>query len=56
MRMIMWMCDVNVTDRFMCSELYNYSSTANRLIWYGHVLRKDENDWLKNACIMKWKV
>jgi len=26
------------------------------LRWYGHVLRKDEYDCMKNAWIMKWKV
>jgi len=23
---------------------------------YGHVSRKDENNWVKNAWITKWKV
>jgi len=26
------------------------------LRWFGPVLRKDENDWVKNACIMNRKV
>jgi len=29
---------------------------SHRLRWYGHVLRKDENDCVKKAWIMKWKV
>jgi len=28
----------------------------NRLRWYGHVSVKDENDWVKNAWIMKCRV
>jgi len=28
----------------------------NRLRWYGHVLRKDDNDWVKNAWSMKLRV
>jgi len=28
----------------------------NRLHWYGHVLRKEENDWMKNVGSIKWKV
>jgi len=28
----------------------------NRLRWYGHVLSKEENDWVKNVWIMKWRV
>jgi len=26
----------------------------NRLRWYGHVLRKEDNDWVKKC--MKWRV
>ena len=28
----------------------------NRLRWYGHVLRKDDDDWVKNAWSMKLSV
>jgi len=28
----------------------------NRLRWYGHVSEKNENDWVKNAWIMKCRV
>jgi len=28
----------------------------HRLRWYEHVLRKDKNDGMKNAWIMKWNV
>jgi len=55
MRMIRWMCGVKVTDRFMCSELRDRLEIDDvitviqqrRLRWYGRVLRKDENYWVK---------
>jgi len=28
----------------------------NRLRWYGHVLRKEDNDWVKKCMGMKWRV
>jgi len=28
----------------------------NRLRWYGHVLRKEDNDWVKKLWSMKWRV
>ena len=28
----------------------------NRLRWYGHVLRKDDDDWVKNVRSMKLRV
>jgi len=27
----------------------------NRLQWYGHVLRKEDNDWLRNVWSIKWR-
>jgi len=54
------MCGINkVPDRFTCSELKERLGIddiiamvqQHRLQWYGHVLRKDENDWVKNAWI-----
>jgi len=56
---------LKVTDRFSStSELTERLGLDDiitviqrlRLTWYGHVLRKDENDWVKNAWILKWKV
>ena len=55
MRMIRWTCSVKGTDRFTCSELKEKLGTDDittvieryRIRWYGHVLRKDENDWVK---------
>ena len=31
------------------SGIYNTSVQQNRLRWYGHVLRKDDNDWVKKC-------
>jgi len=42
MRMIRWMCDVKVTDQFICSKLRQRLG-IDRLRWYGYVLKKDEN-------------
>jgi len=55
MRMMRWMCGVKITDRFICSELTERLVIddiitviqRHRLRRYGHVLRKDENDWVK---------
>ena len=49
------MCGIKVTDRFLCSELKEKLGTDDittvieryRLRWYGHALRKNENDWVK---------
>jgi len=57
MRMIRRMCGVKVTDRFTCSELRERLGIddiitviqRHRLRWYGHVLRKDENDWVQRC-------
>jgi len=51
MRMIRWMCGVKVTHRFACNSSTERVGTddmvivvqQNRLRWYEHVLRKDEN-------------
>jgi len=55
MRMIRWTRGIKVIDRFTCSKLrerlgLDYIITVvqqYRLRWCGHVLRKDENDWVK---------
>jgi len=51
-------------DEFTCNELRERLGTydiitvmhQNRLRWCGHVSRKNEKDWVKNAWITKWKV
>jgi len=56
MRMVRWMCGVKLKDRLPSKELrerLGIDDTAlvlqqNRLRWYGHVLRKDD-DWVKKC-------
>ena len=54
MRMVRWMCGVKLQDRVPCKELRGRLGLddiisvlqRNRLQWYGHVLRKEDNDWV----------
>jgi len=56
MRMVRWMCNVKVKDRVPSQELRERLGIddiililqQNRLRWYGHVLRKEDTDWVKN--------
>jgi len=55
MRMVRWMCGVKLQDRVPSKELRGRLGLddiisvlqQNRLRWYGHVLRKEDNDWVK---------
>ena len=55
MKMVRWMCGIKLKDRFPSKELrerLGIDDTAlvlqqNRLHWYGHVLRKEDDDWVK---------
>jgi len=57
MRMVRWMFDVKVEDKFPSKELRERLGIGdvilvlqqNRLRWYGHVLRKEDNDWVKKC-------
>jgi len=57
MRMVRWMCDVKVTHRFPSNELRERLGIdgiilvlqQNRLRWYWHVLRKEDDDWMKKC-------
>jgi len=57
MRMVRWMCSVKVKDRVPSKELRGRLGIddiililqQNRLQWYGHVLRKEDTDWLKKC-------
>ena len=59
MRMVRWMCGVKLKDRLPSKELRERLGVddialvlqQNRLRWYGHVLRKDDDDWVK-----KWSM
>jgi len=55
MRMVRWMCGVKLQDRVSSKELRGRLELVdiisvlqqNRLRWYGRVLRKEVNDWVK---------
>jgi len=55
MRMVRWMFDVKLQDRIPSKGLRERLGLddiisvlqQNRLRWYGHVLRKEDNDWVK---------
>jgi len=57
MRMVRWMCNVNVKDRVSSKELRERLGIddimlilqQNRLQRYGHVLRKEDIDWVKKC-------
>jgi len=57
MRMVRWMCNVKVKDRVPSKELRERLGVddiilivqENRLRWYGHVLRKEDIDWVKKC-------
>jgi len=61
-RMVRWMCNVNVKDRVPSMALRERLGIDdiililqdNRLRWYGHVLRKEDTDWVKKY--MEYKV
>ena len=60
--MIRWMCGVKLNERMKSEELrellglepVSLMIKKSRLRWFGHVERKDDNDWVKR-CIM-WGV
>ena len=62
MSMITWMCGVQLNDRKKSEELRELLGLEpvslmiknSRLRWFGHVERKDDNDWVKR-CIT-WEV
>ena len=57
MSMVRWMCGVKLKDRLPSKELKERLGIddialvlqQNRLRWYGHVLRKDDDDWVKKC-------
>jgi len=54
MRMVRWMCNVKVKDTVPSKELRKRLGIddiililqQNRLRWYGHVLQKEDTDWV----------
>jgi len=57
MRIVRWICDIMVKDRVQSKELserlglHDIISVLqqNRLRWYGNVLQKEDNDWMKKC-------
>jgi len=57
MRMVRWMCDVRLKDRLPSKELRESLGVDDialilqqkRLRWYGHVLRKEDDGWVKKC-------
>jgi len=57
MRMVRWMCGIKLKDRFPNNELRErlviddiaLVLQQNRLRWYGQVLRKEDDDWVKKC-------
>ena len=55
--MVRWMCNVKVKDRVPSKELRERLGIddillilqQNRLRWYGHVLQKEDTDWMKKC-------
>ena len=52
MRMIRWMCGVKLNERKKSEELLGLEPVSlmtkkSRLRLFGHVERKDDNDWVK---------
>ena len=57
MRMVRWMCGTKLKYRFPSKEPRERLGVddialvlqQNRLRWYGHVLRKEDDDWLEKC-------
>ena len=55
MRMVRWMCGMKLQDRIPSKGLRERTGLGdiisvlqqNRLRWCGHVLQKEDNDWVK---------
>jgi len=55
--MIRWVCGIKIANRFSNSDLGERlgrddiitAIQQHRLRWFGHVLRKAENDWVKKC-------
>ena len=56
MQMIRWICSVSLKDRRINEELIKLVGVqlftiirSGRLRWYGHVMRKSDEDWVKTC-------
>ena len=62
--MVRWMRGVKLKDRLPSKDLRERLGIddialvlqKNRLRWYGHVLRKEDDDWVKKLWSMKLRV
>ena len=62
MQMIRWMCGVSMKNRRTCEELRKLVGVEpittvirnGRLRWYGHVMRKGDEDWVQKC--MEYRV
>ena len=56
-QLVWWMCGIKLKNRLPIKELRERLGVEdialilqqNRLRWYGHVLRKDDDDWVKKC-------
>ena len=61
MRMVRWMCGVSLRERKTSAELRQRMGIEDvgdvmkrsRLRWMGHVLRKDEDDWVRKSMLLE---
>jgi len=54
MRMVRWICGVKLKDRLRSKELRERLGIDDIALvlqqrWYGHLLRKDDDDWVKKC-------
>ena len=60
MQMIRWMCGISLEDRMTNEELRRLVGVepittfirSGRLRWYGHVMRKGDEDWVKKCMLL----
>ena len=60
-RMLLWMCGVSLKDKVSIGELRERMGVESvsdvvrrgRLRWLGHVLRKDDGDWVKKTMLLE---
>ena len=62
MSMIRWMCGVKLNERNKSEELRKFLGLEpvslmikkSRLRWFGHVERKDDDDWVKRCMVSSY--
>ena len=62
MQMIRWICGISLKDRMTNEELIRLvgvepiTTFSGRLRWYGHVMRKGDEDWVKKCMVYRAEV